>query len=48
MSVSDWIKICLSAGVNVRNMDPMDVYLAAAKILADRRDAQALRVGLKK
>jgi hypothetical protein len=36
MSMQDWIGLCTAAGINVRNMDEMDVYLTAGRILNDR------------
>jgi hypothetical protein len=29
------IDLCLAAGINIRNMEPIDVYLTACKILDD-------------
>jgi hypothetical protein len=28
-------ELCLAAGINIRNMEPMDVYLTACRILDD-------------
>jgi hypothetical protein len=36
MSMQDWIGLCTAAGINVRNMDEMDVFLTAGRILNDR------------
>jgi hypothetical protein len=35
MSLRDQALLVMSAGINVRNLDPMDVFLLAAKIIAD-------------
>jgi hypothetical protein len=37
MSMGDWAKLVTAAGVNVRNMEPIEVYQMAGKILTDRR-----------
>jgi hypothetical protein len=35
MSLGTWAKLCTGAGINVRNLQPMDVYQIAGKILSD-------------
>lgn len=35
MAMSDWAEMCVAAGINIRNMEPMDVYLTAGNILRD-------------
>jgi hypothetical protein len=36
MSLRQWVDLCGAAGINVRNMDEMDVFLTAGRILNDR------------
>ena len=35
MSMGNWVELCTAAGINVRNMELLDVYLTAGKILND-------------
>jgi len=35
MSMSDWIQMCMAAGINPRNIGPMEVYELAGKIIND-------------
>jgi hypothetical protein len=35
MSMSDWVQLCMAAGINVRNIGPMDVYMVSGKIIND-------------
>jgi len=41
-----WAELCVAAGFNIRNMEPMEVYLTAGKIMRDdevRRSAEGLK-----
>ena len=44
MSMGDWANLCAAAGFNVRNMDPMQVYLTAGKILGYLRNERGDRI----
>jgi len=35
MSLQDWAKLCAAAGINVRNLQPLDVYQLSGKIIND-------------
>jgi len=35
MSIREWASLCSAAGINVRNLEPMDVYVLAGKIIND-------------
>jgi hypothetical protein len=37
MSMQDWVSLCTAVGINVRNMEPMDVYLVAGNIIRDQQ-----------
>lgn len=35
MAISDWIQMCMAAGINVRNLGPLEVYELCGKIIND-------------
>lgn len=35
MSMKLWAEMCVAAGINIRNMEPIDVYLMGGKIMRD-------------
>ena len=35
MSLHQWAQLCMAAGINVRNLQPIDVYHLSGKIIED-------------